>query len=203
MAYSECRSSNVFVGRSYHQILPSGQSSCLLGINLVPRTYTHDRAVVPDQVATRLYRAQPGRHRPDSVLGHLSCHRMVLPLPPICDHVSRHIRPSLLPSTLLRHLNSRLLCRLVHTDSQQQASMGHLQYPVRYDHWPLYSVRANRVRYARQQPTVGLSEMVQHMESDGRLIPTRRAMMVIPTTILKCIRTEQNTMPDMQVIGSR
>ena len=37
---------------------------------------------------------------------------------------------------------------------------------------------------------MGLPEMVQHVESNGCLIPAENNMMVIPT-ILKCIRTEQ------------
>lgn len=114
VAYPPCRPSNVWLGWPHSEIFSARKSTGLLGFNCLPPRLRLSNILVFGPLATWLWRVDPLRRGSDPLRWLLCCTGLVPTLSTLCSHGSCDIRPSLLPSALLRDSYHGFCCRLVH-----------------------------------------------------------------------------------------
>lgn len=92
---------------------------------------------------------------------------MVLALHAIRGHGSCHLRPSLLPCSVLRYPDSRIRHRLDAEESEEGYSVWHVWDFVRHYYWIVHLLHANLLGYGRTKSGLQIHEVVREVESNG------------------------------------
>lgn len=160
MALPQRRPPHVLVGRFCYEVLPTGQSSRVLGFDSLLRNLGTHFLVVSCALAARLHGTQQAGLRSASLLRRVPSDRLVLALPTVRDYGSGNLRASLLPSTLFCHSLCRVLHGLDDGASQRQDQMGNLWSPLHDRDRTVRPIQSARIWHAGKQPTIFLSKVV-------------------------------------------